>query len=418
MRKVRDEQGFALVSAIVLLVVIMGLGLGLLLLTDNQQKASGREQSKEAAFQVAEAALNAQVGQISRAWPSKSTEGVESCIPSTAYSAGTYCPTPESLKIGYEKNASSATCPAGTPKEAWGSALTNQWTTYVRAPESSTSTVFNSATESGLANYDQGAVNRLWVRSVGVAQCQVVSLVTLVTRQLVATTFPKNAVTANWFETTNEGKKTLVNTQGKESQPAGVSMRCSGFKGTAKEIEEKCKKYRKWENGSQVEPDTTKTTPPAPPQTYTPGQLETIKKQAQANGTFYATGSCPSGLPQGKLVYVEGPCEISGGGSETANSEAEPGFLVVANGTFSMNGTSTFYGTVYMVNKQESSGAVLSLHGNAHLIGAICIDGNGGVEFGSSKVNLEYSSKSIEELKVYAGATPTRNTFRELPISQ
>ncbi|HWX97382.1 MAG TPA: hypothetical protein VNZ01_11095 [Solirubrobacteraceae bacterium] len=417
MRKVRDEQGFALVSAIILLVVIMGLGLGLLLLTDNQQKASSREQAKEAAFNIAEAALNAQVGQISRAWPSEKAQGVESCTPSTAYSTGSYCPTAESLKVGYEKNASSATCPAGTPKDAWGSALTNQWTTYVRAPESPTSTIFDSASESKQLTYDP-SYNKLWVRSVGVAQCQVVSLVTLVTRQLVATSFPKNAVTANWFETTNEGKKTLVNTQGKESQPAGVAMRCSGFKGTAKEIEEKCKKYRTWGGGSQVEPDTAKTTPPAPAQTMTPGQLEAIKKQAQASNTFYAAGSCPAGLPQGKLVYVEGPCEVSGGANETANSEAEPGFLVIANGTFSMGGTSTFYGTVYMVNKQEASTAIVSLHGNAHLIGAITVDGNGGVEFGSSKVNLEYNSKSITELKVYAGATPTRNTFRELPISQ
>jgi hypothetical protein len=118
------------------------------------------------------------------------------------------------------------------------------------------------------------------------------------------------------------------------------------------------------------------------------------------------------------VVYVEGPCEVSGGANEVANTEAKPGFLVIANGTFAMGGTSTFYGVVYMVNKQEASTALVSLHGNAHLIGAITIDGNGGVEFGSSKENLEYNSKAITELKTYAGATPTRNTFRQLPISQ
>ena len=244
-------------------------------------------------------------------------------------------------------------------------------------------------------------------------QCQVVSLVTLVTRQVVALSFPQNAVTANWFDTTNNGNKVIVDTQGKESQPAGVSMRCSGFTGTAAEIEEKCKKYRP----GQVNPDTTKVAP-SPSVTMTASQLESLKKQAEGAGTFYAAGKCPSGLPVGTVVYVEGPCEVSGGSNEVANTEAKPGFLVIANGTFSMGGTATFYGVVYLTNRQESSSALVSLHGNSHLIGAITIDGNGGVEFGSSKENLEFNSKAIKELKTYVGATPTRNTFRELPISQ
>jgi type II secretory pathway pseudopilin PulG len=409
----RDEQGFALVSAIVLLVVIMGLGLGLLLLTDNQTKASGREQAKEAAFNVAEAALNAQVGQISRAWPTK--EGVASCTPSTAYSASSYCPTAESLKIGYEKNPSPAPCPAGTPKDAWGSALTNQWTTYVRAPVAGSS-VFESAAVKSRPQWDEKEQNKLWIRSVGVVQCQVVSLITLVSRQLVATTFPKNAVTANWFETTNNGNKVLLNTKGKESQAGGVSMRCNGFPGkTIKELKEAgCEKYRP----GQVSPDNTEETPAAPAQTWTASQLEAVKKQAQADGTYYAAGNCPSGLPAGKPVYVEGPCEVSGGGNETGNTEAEPGFLVIANGTFSMGGTSTFYGVVYLVNKQGASTAIYSTSGNAHVVGAVNIDGNGGAEFGSSHENLEFNGKAIENLKVYAGATPTRNTFRVLPINQ
>ncbi|HEV7585144.1 MAG TPA: hypothetical protein VGO14_05125 [Solirubrobacteraceae bacterium] len=412
MRQARDEQGFAMVAAIILLTVIIGLGLGLLLFTDNQTKASTREQAKESAFNIAEAALNAQVGQVSREWPVGETTPEGGCTAKTTTSTNG-CPDKASLEAGYP-NISPVACPAGATKEAWGSALTNQWTTYVRQPESSTSSIFNSANAKKAPAYDKEGWNRLWIRSVGVAQCQVVSLVTLVTRQVVALSFPKNAVTANWFETTNNGNKVIVDTQGKESQPAGVSMRCTGFKGTPAEIEEKCKKYRK----GQVNPDTTKETPASPSVTLTPAQLESLKKQAEAAGTFYAAGKCPAGLPAGTVVYVEGPCEVSGGANEVANTEAKPGFLVIANGTFAMGGTSTFYGVVYMVNKQEASTALVSLHGNAHLIGAITIDGNGGVEFGSSKENLEYNSKAITELKTYAGATPTRNTFRQLPISQ
>ena len=67
MRTARNDDGFALVTAIAVLTVILGLGLGLAFLTDSQQKAAGRSQASEAAFKVAEAALNTQIGQLSRA---------------------------------------------------------------------------------------------------------------------------------------------------------------------------------------------------------------------------------------------------------------------------------------------------------------------------------------------------------------
>ena len=55
MRRARDDEGFALVTSIIILTVMIGLGMGLLFLTDSQQKASAREQASESAFNVAEA---------------------------------------------------------------------------------------------------------------------------------------------------------------------------------------------------------------------------------------------------------------------------------------------------------------------------------------------------------------------------
>src|SRR5690349_15627465 len=92
MRRAGNEEGFAVVTAVVLLTVIMGLGLGLLLFTDSQQKASTREQASEAAFNVAEAALNAQVGQLSRKWPQQLEEMPRSCTSSSANSETNDCP--------------------------------------------------------------------------------------------------------------------------------------------------------------------------------------------------------------------------------------------------------------------------------------------------------------------------------------
>ena len=146
MRRLRADDGFALISAVVLLAVILGLGLGLLLFTDNQQKASAREQWTEQAFNVAEAALNAQVDQLARVWPtsanltlaeSRCTEGVSN--------GKNYCPPSVPLSVGYGKLTKVA-CPAGAVGDAWGSPVTNQWTTYVRDSGPST-TYFKSSVE-------------------------------------------------------------------------------------------------------------------------------------------------------------------------------------------------------------------------------------------------------------------------------
>jgi len=83
MKLTRDESGFALISAILMLFIMTGIGLGVLQLTDAQQKASSTEQASEGAFNIAEAALNAQIGQLSRAWPATSC-----CIASAARSSG------------------------------------------------------------------------------------------------------------------------------------------------------------------------------------------------------------------------------------------------------------------------------------------------------------------------------------------
>src|SRR5947209_1379761 len=193
MRHSRHEDGFVLDSAIVLLTVIMGLGLGLLLFTDTQTKASARERATEAAYNVAEAALNAQVGQASRAFPAGKeeafpdvpTNGTVSCTEASTSTNG--CPTAGSLSVGYP-NISPLSCSASTPKDAWGSPLTNQWTTYVR-DDAASSTAFNSAAERIEPGYDANADGKLWIRSVGVVQCRLVSVITLVSRQLVALNF-------------------------------------------------------------------------------------------------------------------------------------------------------------------------------------------------------------------------------------
>ena len=411
MARARSDQGFALVTAILVLTVISALALSLVMLSNSGQRAAVREQASESAFNVAEAALNAQIGQLARVWPSetekKMYEEAPRCTETTS-TATNGCPTGSLINASYT-NASTS-CQGKAPTDSWGSPVTNQWTTYVRDDVEGANAPFNSAVEKTASPYDANGDGKVWVRAVGLVQCRMVVLITLVSRESVAVPFPKNVVTANWFETRNNGKKVIVNTQGESSQSTNVSVRCSP-KPAGKECEEYAKEKGQVSPGSVVEePGTT----PA----LSVAKLASLRQQAEAAGTYYASGKCPSGMPSGHLVYVEGPCNISGGGNEVANSAAKPGFLIIVNGTFSMGGTSEFFGVIYCVNGQGSNGSLIETQGNATIVGEAVVDGGGGASFNASGENIVYSAKADEELVTYGGADATRNSFRILSNSE
>ena len=414
MKRGRSEHGFALVAGLLVLLVIAGLALALLLLTNSGQKAALREQASESAFNVAEAGLNAQVGQLSRAWPAKASQEVPLRCTASTTSATNGCPTGSILSTNYP-NISPAQCAAGTRSDAWGSSLTNEWTTYVRDDAAKNSSYFNSAAEQPEARFDANGDGKLWVRSVGVVQCRIVVLTTLVSRESIAVPFPKQVDIANWFETRNRGghgERPIVNTQGESSQTTNVVVRCS-----PPPEGKPCENYEK-EKG-QVSPGGVveeKATGPA----ISSGTLETLRQEAEAEGTYYAAGSCPEKqMPAGKLVYVEGPCNVTNGPSnEVANSATEAGFLIIANGTFKINNKATFYGVVYCLNKQGSTGAVIETSGNAKIVGAAVVEGSGGASFDANGENIIYDPEAIETLKTYGGAAATRNGFHILASNE
>ena len=50
-----------------------------------------------------------------------------------------------------------------------------------------------------------------------------------------------------------------------------------------------------------------------------------------------------------------------------------------------MNGNADFFGVIYAVNAQNSSGNVVTVHGNATVQGGVLIDGNGIFDAGSPR---------------------------------
>jgi Tfp pilus assembly protein PilX len=440
MNRAREEQGFVLITAIILLTVMLGFGIALVALANSQQSASSREQWTEGAFNLAEAALNAQVARLSREWPGSGTHNnspgslLATCTPATSESTN-YCPESATLEKAYP-NTGSTTC---TGAEAWGSPLTNKWDTYVRE-DLGGSPYFNSKEESASTtnNFDNGRLvegvlkpwDKLWVRAVGVVDCHAVTVVSLVSEQLAHTSFPEAAVSSNWFKTGNKGNKIIIKRKGKGKGPTNgkFAIRCSGF--TEKEVVEgKCEEYeREGKKEGQIQPELTKEEQEpssAPSTTLSAEQLESLKSQAKSEGHFFASPNCPGSLEAlaGRPVYIEG-CEglkFSGG---TANSETKPGFLVLANGSIDLGGGAIYYGVIYDANLQappKSSEVLVTVRGGAKIVGEIIIDGHGGVELGdkgNEVVAFEYNPGAAENFETVTGVAATRNSFRILPSGQ
>ena len=90
---------------------------------------------------------------------------------------------------------------------------------------------------------------------------------------------------------------------------------------------------------------------------------------------------------------------------------------MIENGTLNLAGSIGFYGLIYMVNKQSSTGAVLTIGGNSTVQGSAIVDGAGGVLAGGSKTNFIYDARAIGLLKGSTGAAINRGTIRNLPGS-
>jgi Tfp pilus assembly protein PilX len=399
-RAVNDEGGFALVSVLMLVLLMLAFGIGVLSLVDTQQNVSGKERTRESSFNLAEAALGAQALQVSRRWPTAAAVPPAACTPT---STSTACPDPAAVSDGYTTADYATSCA--------GAATTPLWTTSVRdnvAGEQYWSTAVTSR-----ASYDANADGSVWLRSTATVQCRRVSVVSLMSRSQVPLSFPNNVVTANWFRTTNQGRKVIIDTRGSASQPAGVVTRCAGLT-TAQ-----CQQYPS--DKGQVQPPTVRTDSGGTTAALSPTQLALLEAQASAAGTLLTI--CPTTAAQ--LTSVNGApvvvtavnCNISIGANTVINSAASPGALIIENGTMSLGGGATFYGLLYLVNKQGANGVLLDVTGTASVQGLVAADGSGGVSLGASKANLVFDPRATSLLRGYSGANIDRNSFRTLPSS-
>jgi Tfp pilus assembly protein PilX len=404
-RILRDETGSTLIAAVLIVLAMLGLGLALMATADTQSRTSARERTREASFNVAEAAMNAQALQLARSWPSAVGAAVGTCTPAAT---GAACPQASAIGNGYTQGDYAVQPCASAP-------TTPRWQTNVYDNVANEQYWTQAIVTGNRASYDANGDGILWVRSQATTQCHTVAMVSQAAQTLTPLAFPSNVVTANWIATSNQGKKVIIDTLGSGSQPAAVVARCAGLT-TAQ-----CLNYNS--SKGQVQPPAVRSDTTASATTLTTAQLDSLKAQAQAAGSYFAAGSCPTTAAQlaatqaGVPRFVEGPCNISVTGNTTVNSVASPGALIVKNGTLTLGGTVTFYGMIYMVNSTNNCGSVLTIQGNANITGVVSIDGCGGMTAGSSKTNLTNDPRAATLLRGASAANLNKNTFRVVPSS-
>ena len=388
-RRLSDERGWALMSSVLVVGILVALALPLLSLVDNQQRQSANERKSESSFNLAEAAFDAGTFVLANSWPVTAGGAYPATCGPTSTSLK--CPNADLLARTY----------AGTDYSA------RDWTVRFR-DDGGTGDYYDPAIVDAQPTWDANGNAKMWVRADGRAAEGVRTVVAVVRRQDQLEPFPRNAITAGWFGTTTGGHKVIVDTKGTAAQPAPLAVRCTS---SVPPPSPGCLDYQA--DGGQVSPDTAYSGYAG--DTAVPEDaLDRLRSRAKALGTYYATG-CPQS-PTGELVFIEnGNCAYAGGG--TANSEGAPGMLVVARGALNFSGSMTYYGLVYAANLQRSTGAIVELSGAATIVGSIAADWQGGVAIGNNGENLIYDDSVFPLIKSFASAAAVQGTWRELPAN-
>jgi type II secretory pathway pseudopilin PulG len=383
--RLREERGWGLVSSVLVVGILISITLPLLSLVDTQQTQSAQERRSESSFNLAEAALDASVFVLGKDWPALSSGAYpDVCTPQ---STSLNCPSVQLLTSSY----------------SGGDFTDRDWTIQVRDDDIEKGEYYDPGDVPDNATYDLNKNGKLWVRADAHAAEGNRTIVALVRRIDRNVPLPRNAITAGWFQTSNNGNKVIVDTKGDTAQAAPVAVRCNQPSPSS------CLDYRP----TQVAPDTTQTGY-ASATTLPAEVIESFRAKARALDTYYPSG-CPNDLEE-ELIFVEnGNCRYTGGGS--ANSASVPGMLIIGNGTLHFGGGMTYYGLVYGLNLQGSTGEIVRIHGGATVVGSILTDGGGGVTVGSSGNNVVYADAIFPRITSFSSAAPVQGSWRELPAS-
>jgi hypothetical protein len=250
--KMRNERGFVVLTAIVLMALMLTLGLALLKIVDSQARQSRVDRTRESAFNLAEGLLYAESQLLQQNWPTKApcAGNVKSCgyrpldaggnavanaecnETVSAFSTNlNQCPSPGEL-VGAGKAFNNiddvvqgATWKVQVRDDIGGSPTFNP--TYVKGTQAgqvdaSVAGCGLGGTTAGICTYDANGDRKMWVRVDATVRGKTRSLVALLQLETFKITLKQNAVTGGAANFSNSGSKTIV-----DATNSQVVVRCA-----------------------------------------------------------------------------------------------------------------------------------------------------------------------------------------------
>jgi type II secretory pathway pseudopilin PulG len=435
-RNLNREDGWVLVSAIVLMAIMLSVGLSAFAFVDTGQKRSRESRERESALSLAEAALYAQGFGLAKNWPNASKQLSGDCSSAAALTATTlYCPDRNTLA----KGSSADPNVAQFADVDFGADST--WSTSVR----DNSGVLAAAYDPALADntlvdpvkgecpqtpcrMDWNGDRQLWVQAKATVRGRPRNIVARLKLELLRESVPQAGVVTGSLDITNNGNKLMLDGTG-----SSVVVRCAPLTSSS------CMSYDAGKGQLTPPPSSA----PGQPNFMTPAQLERFKQRAITDGTYFPAGTCPANAAEltGAVVWVERcdqeyahigpystPCAVpSSIAPNCINPTTVPGMLIWHCGTLGLTANHSFYGIVYMVNNSDGTcsgwtakdgacgaGTIYTSSGGGAVLGALVVDGNACIEVGSNSLNMKFDANVFNGVTSYGTVGLVQNTWREL----
>jgi Tfp pilus assembly protein PilX len=154
-----DDTGSALITAVMAVVIMLGLGLALLSSVDLQASQSTNERTRDRAFNLAESVLNSEAFVVGRNWPATAPTPNNACGAAGmgfADSLGSSAATSDTRITRLRSNLNSSYTDAAYTGASWQVNVCD---------DDSTSSVWSDTLLTSKVGYDQNANNKLWVRA-------------------------------------------------------------------------------------------------------------------------------------------------------------------------------------------------------------------------------------------------------------
>lgn len=395
--RLASERGWALVTALLLMAMMMSAGLAVASYVDNEGNQSRIGRNRESAFNLAEGALNAQVFALAQSWPGQGVPASDQYSTCTGATGGAKCPNNAQLLGMFP--TSDVNTGAG-------------WQTTVRDNNvTGAPNFYNDTLTASAAGYDQNGDGTVWVRAQATAKGKTRTLVALVRAEQQYEDIPRATLLSGSFSLGNNGSNGNKQFFDNGTSALGVETRCvPSATPTADCAGRPYNDTKYFPDGIQtaIQPyryagDTTL------PNAISAEGLERLIKTARSTGNYYT--SCPSSAT-GKVVVVDvhTNCNLP-----ASTSPATPGMVIMLNSdsTLSASGTTDFYGVIYHANQQNSSNQLVSFTGNVTIHGGILIDGQGALYLQGSSF-LTFDANAFNSVRSVGSAGIVQNTWREL----